>query len=82
MVQYIVGPYVEASCLLKLTLSANSGSHTSQFGCGGHILYCSRIRKKVTENRKQPDRHQRTDRQRTEKVITEATLIVDGSSGQ
>ena len=43
--------------------------------CGGHILYCSRIIKNVTENREQ-----KTDRQR-EKVITEASLIVDGSSG-
>ena len=37
--------------------------------------HCSRIRKNVTENREQ------TDRQRTEKSITEATPIADGSSG-
>ena len=28
---------VEVSCLLKFTLGANLGSHTSQFGSGGHI---------------------------------------------
>ena len=54
--------------------------------CGGHILYCSKIRKKVTENRGHTDREQRTDRQatenrQTEKAITEATLIVDGLPG-
>ena len=39
--------------------------------------HCSKIRKNVMENREQ-----RTDReQRTEKPITEATLIADGSSG-
>ena len=43
--------------VLELTLTANSGSHTSQFGSGSHILYCSRIRKNVTENR-QTDREQ------------------------
>ena len=52
---------VEVSCLLKFTQGTNSGSHTSQLGSGGHILYCSKIRKKVTENR-QTDR-QRTDRE-------------------
>ena len=46
--------------------------------CGGHVLYCSRIRKNVTE------KTQRTDReQRTEKAIREATLIpwIAGLSG-
>ena len=44
-----------------------------QFGSGGHILYFSRIRKKVIENREQ-----------TEKAISEATLIlwIAGLSGQ
>ena len=53
------------------------GSLTSQFvsRCGGHILNCSRIRKKVTESR------QTENRQITEKAITEATLIIDGLSG-
>ena len=36
--------------------------------CSGLILYCSMIRKNVTENRQ-------TDREQTEKPITEATLI-------
>ena len=45
-----------------------------QIVCGGHIICSSRIRKKVTENRQ-------TDREQTEKAITEATLIIDGSSG-
>ena len=59
-----IAVHVEVSCLLKLTLSTNSGSHTSQFGSGSHILYCSRIRKKVIENKEQ-----------TEKAIIEATQI-------
>jgi len=43
--------------------------------CSGLILYGSRIRKNVA-------RREQTDReQRTEKPITEATLIPDGSSG-
>ena len=57
---------VVVSCHLKFTPGTNSGSHTLQFGSGGHILYCSRIRKNVTENREQ-----------TEKAITEVTLIVN-----
>ena len=38
-------------CLVNLTLTTKSASHTSQFvrQCGGHILYCSRIRKNVTD---------------------------------
>ena len=43
-------------CLFKLTLCANSGSHTLQLECSSHILYCSRIRKNVTENKEQTDR--------------------------
>ena len=38
--------------------------------------HCGRIRKKVTENRKQTENRE----QRTEKPIKEATLIADGSS--
>ena len=67
----------EVSCLLRFTLGANSGSQISQFYDGGLILYWSRIRKNVTHT-------QRTEnRQRTEKVITEATLIpwITGLSG-
>ena len=56
---------VKVSCLLKLTLSTNSGSHTSQFDRDRD----RDIRKKVTENRQ------------TEKAITDTTLIVDGLSG-
>ena len=46
-----------------------------------HILYCSRIRKKVTENREQRIEN-RVNRQ-IEKTITEATLIpwIAGLSG-
>ena len=67
---------VEESCLLRFTLAANSGSHTSQFGSCGLILYCSRIRKYVTYRirknatyiqrtyREQKDREQRNQLQR------------------
>ena len=61
---------VEVSCP-----SANSGSHTSQFGSGGLILYWSRIRKFVTYRIRKKCNIQRTDRQRREKAITEATLL-------
>ena len=60
----------EVSCLFRFTPAANSGSHTSQFGSGGLILYWSRIRKFVTH--RQTTENRRTDReQRTEKAITE-----------
>ena len=39
--------------------------------------HCSRIRKNVTEKREQTENRE----QRTEKPITEATLIANGSSG-
>ena len=42
------------------TPAANLGAYTSQFGSGGLIFYCSRIRKKVkyiqTENRQTENR--------------------------
>ena len=59
---------IEVSCLLRFTLAANLVAHISQFGHSGLILYWSRIRKNVTNPR-------RTHIQRTEKAITEATLI-------
>ena len=53
-----------------------------QFRSGGLILYCSRIRKNVIHRIRKKSNIQRTEnRQRTEKAITEATLIVDGLSG-
>jgi len=56
-----------------------------QFGSGGHVLCCSRIRKNVKYRIRKniTYREQRTDRQRTEKAITEATLIpwIAGLSG-
>ena len=63
--------HVEVSCLLRFTLAVNSVAHTSKFGDSSHILYWSRIRKNVTHI------------QRTEKTITEATLIpwIVGLSG-
>ena len=45
---YYIAVHIEVSCLLELTLSTNSGSHTSQFRCGGHISYCSMTRNNVT----------------------------------
>ena len=39
---------VIVSCVLKFTLAANSRAQTSQFGSGGLISYCSRIRKNIT----------------------------------
>ena len=39
--------------------------------------HCSRIRKNVTENKEQRENRE----QRTDKPITEATLIADGLSG-
>ena len=68
---------VEVSFVLRFTLAANSVAHASQFGDGGLILFCSRIRKFVT-HREHTDRQ--TDRP-TENSITEATLIPNGSSG-
>ena len=69
---------VEISCLLRFTLAANLVAHTSQFGDDGLILYWSRIRKNVTHT-------QRINRKKlkTEKAITEATLIlwITGLSG-
>ena len=73
---------VEVSCLLKFTTGTNLGSHKSQFGCGGHILYCSRIRKNVTENGQTEKLEKKvTDNRQTEKAITDTTLIIDGSLG-
>ena len=60
----------KVSCLLKFTPAANSESHTSQFGSGGHLLYWSKIRKFVTHRQRREKREQRT-----EKSITEATLL-------
>ena len=59
---------VKLSCLLRLTLAANLVAHTSQLRDGGLILCWSRIRKFVTYPR-------RTQREHTEKAITEATQI-------
>ena len=78
-----IAVHVEVTCHLKFTLGANSGSHTSQFGSGGHILYCSRIRKKlkyrIIKNvtyREQTDREQRNQLQRPLYHHTDGTLWV------
>ena len=69
-------------CLLSITLTTKSASHTSQFimPCGSHILNCSRIRKNVTHREQRT--HGQRDRQ-TENSITDATLIpwITGLSG-
>ena len=58
----------EVSCLLRFTPATNLRAHALQFGSGDLILYWSRIRNTVTQPK-------RTYIQRTEKAITEATLI-------
>ena len=57
---------VEVSCLLKFTLAANLGAYTLQFGCGGLVLYCSRIRKFVTYRIRKKSNIQRTENRQTE----------------
>ena len=53
------------------------------FYCEVHsrlILYCSRIRKNITDREK--DKEKRTEnREQTEKPVMEATLIMDGLPG-
>ena len=45
-------------CLLNLTLTEKSTSHTSYFAVTSYILYCSRIRKNVTENKQTENKWQ------------------------
>ena len=64
---------VIVSCVLKFTLAANSGAQTSQFGSGGLISYCSRIRKNITYRIR---KNVTENRQRIEKPINEATIML------
>ena len=73
---------VKVSCLLRFTLATNSVAHTLQFHDNGLILCWSRIRKFVTQ-REHTYGEKTENRQRIEKAITEATLIlwIAGLSG-
>ena len=86
---------IEVSCLLKFTLATNSGAHTLQFGPAKyHIIldslwlqirehtYRNSVMAALYYNGVEFEKMYHTEKpQRTEKAITEAPLIVDGSPG-
>ena len=57
-------------CLANITLNEKSVLYTSQYAVGSPMLYCSRIRKNVTDR----ETEKQSEKQR-ENSVTEATLI-------